>query len=269
MATSTAARIEEDVIQYEPDGYVANIWLNRPHKRNCVSDQLLEELIAAVEKADADPDIRAIVLRGRANTFCSGYDLDELQEDFIGNSRAVEVAYKSARYCDRIYNTKKPTIAVLEGWVTAGGFEIMISCDFAIAASDARIGDFHIRRGLFGGAGPIYRLPRILGIRKAKELMLSGKLLSGTEAAEWGLVNVAAPPEELDDAVAKFVGELTDKSPFTMWITKMTIDRGLDADTNSLLVMEHLAVGNVLQSYDAKEGVAAFLEKRQPEWTGR
>ena len=87
---------------------------------------------------------------------------------------------------------------MLEGHTTAGGFEIMINCDFAIAAEDALIGDFHMRRALFGGAGPIYRLPRILGERKAKELMLSGKLLTGIEAKEWGLVNDVAPAEELD-----------------------------------------------------------------------
>ena len=82
---------------------------------------------------------------------------------------------------------------MLEGYVTAGGFEIMISCDFAIAADDAKIGDFHIRRALFGGAGPIYRVPRMIGIRKTKELMLTGKLLSGVEAAEFGLINKSAP----------------------------------------------------------------------------
>ncbi len=86
----------------------------------------------------------------------------------------------SAKVCDRLYSMKTPSVAVLEGYVTAGGFELMISCDFAIAADDAKIGDFHIRRALFGGAGPIYRLPRMIGIRKTKELMLTGKLLSGT-----------------------------------------------------------------------------------------
>ena len=93
----------------------------------------------------------------------------------------------SAKVCDRLYSMKTPSVAVLEGYVTAGGFEIMISCDFAISADDAKIGDFHIRRALFGGAGPIYRVPRMIGIRKTKELMLTGKLLSGVEAAEFGL----------------------------------------------------------------------------------
>ena len=260
--------VEEDVIQYEVEDYVAHIWLNRPHKRNCVSAQLMRELGDAVRRADADDDVRVIVLRGRGNTFCSGYDLDELQDEFLRRSSAIEVAYDSAHFVDGIFKAKKPSVAVLEGYTTAGGFEIMINCDFAIAAEDALIGDFHIRRSLFGGAGPIYRLPRILGLRKAKELMLTGKLLTGREAYEWGLVNDVAPAAELDACVTRFVSELTDKSPFAMWITKMAINQGLDADQGTLMVLEHFCSAVAMYSNDAAEGVAAFLGKREPVWTG-
>jgi enoyl-CoA hydratase/carnithine racemase len=263
-----AQALENDVIQYEVEDYVAHIWLNRPHKRNCVSAQLMKELGEAIQRAEADPEVRAMVLRGRGNTFCSGYDLDELQDEFLQRSAAIEVAYDSARFCDSIFNAKKPSVAVLEGFTTAGGFEIMINCDFAIAEENAKIGDFHIRRALFGGAGPIYRLPRLLGLRKAKELMLTGKLLTGRQAYEWGLVNECAPADELDDCVARFVADLTDKSPFTMWITKMAINKGLDADQGSLMVMEHFCAGVAMNSNDAAEGVAAFLDKREPVWTG-
>jgi enoyl-CoA hydratase len=262
--------LEADVIQYEVEDYVAHIWLNRPHKRNCVSAQLMQELGDAVRRADADPDVRVMVLRGRGNTFCSGYDLDELQDDYLKRSTSIEVAYDSAKFVDGIFNAKTPSVAVLEGYTTAGGFEIMINCDFAIAAEDALIGDFHIRRALFGGAGPIYRLPRILGLRKAKELMLTGKLLSGNEAAsaEWNLCNKSAPAAELDKCVQDFIAELVNKSPFCMKITKNTLNRGLDADTESLIVMEQMACNVVHNSNDAKEGVAAFLAKREPVWTG-
>jgi enoyl-CoA hydratase len=260
--------VEVEPIQYEVDGHVARIWLNRPHKMNSVSQQLLQELDEAVRRADADPDVRVMVFRGRGGTFCSGFDLDELQGDFIGQSGAWEIAQRSARICDGIFRSSTPSVSVLEGHTTAGGFEIMINCDFAIAADDAKIGDFHMRRALFGGAGPIYRLPRILGERRAKELMLTGKLLTGIEAKEWGLVNDSAPADELDDCVERFVATLADKSPFQMSITKMTLNRSLDADTDTLMVLERLAVGVTLNSNDAAEGVAAFLEKREPVWTG-
>jgi len=260
--------VETEPIQYEVDGHVARIWLNRPHKRNSVSQQLLQEVDEARIRAENDPEVRVIVIRGREGTFCSGFDLDELQGDFIGSSAAYEIAQRSARICDSIFRSPKPSVAVLEGYTTAGGFEIMINCDFAIATEDAKIGDFHMRRALFGGAGPIYRLPRILGERKAKELMLTGKLLTGLEAYEWGLVNAVAPADQLDETVEEFVSHLGDKSPFQMAITKMCLNRSLDSDTDTLMLVERLAVGVTLNSHDAAEGVAAFLEKREPAWTG-
>jgi enoyl-CoA hydratase len=260
--------IEVEPIQYEVDGHVARIWLNRPHKRNSVSQQLLQELSEAVDRAEADDEVRVMVIRGREGTFCSGFDLDELQGDFIGKSHALEIAQRSARICDKIWASAKPSVCVLEGYATAGGFEIMINCDFCIAADDAKLGDFHMRRALFGGAGPIYRLPRMIGLRKAKELMLTGKLLTGLEAKEWGLINDCAPAAELDDCVDRFVADLTDKSPFQMMITKMTVNKSLDTDTETLMLVERLAVGVTLNSNDAAEGVAAFLEKRDAVWTG-
>jgi enoyl-CoA hydratase len=263
-----AHAVETEPIQYEVDGHVARIWLNRPHKRNSVSQQLLQELDEAVKRAEADEDVRVMVIRGREGTFCSGFDLDELQGDFIGRSSAWEIAQRSARICDGIFRSPKPSVAVLEGHTTAGGFEIMINCDFAIASETALIGDFHMRRALFGGAGPIYRLPRILGERRAKELMLTGKLITGREAKEWGLVNDCAPADELDACVDRFVADLADKSPFQMSVTKMALNRSLDSDTETLMVLERLAVGVTLNSNDAAEGVAAFLEKRDPVWTG-
>jgi enoyl-CoA hydratase len=263
------AIVEAEPIQYEVVGHVAWVWLNRPHKRNAVSQQLLSELDLARRRAEADEGVRVMVIRGREGTFCSGFDLDELQEDFIGTSRAYEVALRSQRICDDIFRSPTPSVAVVEGYATAGGFEILINCDFCIAEEDARIGDFHIRRALFGGAGPMYRLPRIVGERKAKELMLTGKLLSGREAYEFGLVNACAPAAELDEAVDGFLSQLVDKSPFQMQITKQCVNRALDADTETLMLVERLAVGVTLNSDDAAEGVAAFLDKRQPAWTGR
>jgi enoyl-CoA hydratase len=258
-----------DHVVLEKDGEIARVWLNRPHKKNAVTVELLHRLDEIIREVDSDPDLRVLILRGREGTFCSGFDLDELLADYVGTTTAMEVAVLSAKVCDRLYSMNTPSVAVLEGFVTAGGFELMISCDFAVSADDAQIGDFHIRRALFGGAGPIYRLPRMIGIRKTKELMLTGKLLSGKEAVDFDLINASAPAEELDELVKDFIAPLIDKSPFAMRLTKMTIDRGLDADIQSLMVMEHLAVGVALNSEDAAEGVSAFLEKREPKWQGR
>src|ERR671918_134938 len=263
---TTDPKATAEFVQYEVADGVATIWLNRPEVMNCVNWGLLTQLGDALDRAEADDAARVVLIRGRGHTFCAGADLNMLDSEFLGTTNnSVRIAQVSARTFDRAFNLAKPTIAVVEGYAVAGGFELMISCDFAIAADDAKIGDFHIRRALFGGAGPIYRLPRMIGIRKTKELMLTGKLLSGVEAVEFGLINKSAPADKLDETVEDFIGDLTDKSPFTMWLTKMTIDRSLDADTQSLMVMEHLAVGVALNSEDAAEGVSAFLEKREPK----
>jgi len=263
--------VEKDVIQYEvADNGIATVWLNRPHKRNCVSPQLLQELEVAVDRAHDDRKALAVVFRGRGNTFCSGADLDQLVSPVLqATSPSLQLAIDSARTYDKIFNMRKPTIAAVEGYAVAGGFELMISCDFALATSEAKIGDFHIRRALFGGAGPIYRLPRMIGMRRSKELMLTGKLLSGDQCAEWGLVNASAPQAQFDGLIQEFCAPLIDKSPFCMWMTKMAVNRGLDADTNSLITLETMTCNVVHHSEDAKEGVKAFLEKRDPVWAGR
>jgi enoyl-CoA hydratase/carnithine racemase len=263
--------LEKDVIQYElADNGVATIWLNRPHKRNCVSPQLLRELEAAVDRAAADDKALAVVFRGRGNTFCSGADLDQLVGPVLQETRtSLQLAIDSARTYDKIFNMRKPTIAAVEGYAVAGGFELMISCDFALATSESKIGDFHIRRALFGGAGPIYRLPRMIGMRRSKELMLTGKLLSGDKCAEWGLVNESAPAARFDELIEEFCAPLIDKSPFCMWMTKMAVNRGMDADTNTLITLETMTCNVVHHSEDAKEGVRAFLDKRTPVWSGR
>jgi enoyl-CoA hydratase/carnithine racemase len=270
VSATKAPEPEPEFIQYEVVDGVATVWLNRPEVRNCVNWGLLTQLGAAVERAEADPEVRVVLFRGRGGTFCAGADLNMLNDEFLQTTTAsIELAQVSARTYDRIFNLKKPTVAVVEGYAVAGGFELMISCDFCIAASDAQIGDFHIRRALFGGAGPIYRLPRYIGLRKAKELMLTGKLLSGQECFEWNLANVAAPPERLEEAVAEFVAPLKDKGALIMHITKMTANRGLDGDTETLIALESMACNVIHQSADAREGVQAFLEKRDPIWQDR
>ena len=262
-----SAGASTDVIQYEVDGGVATIWLNRPEVKNCVNWDLLMGLGQLLDRAEDDDDVRVVVIRGRGHTFCAGADLNMLDSEFLGTTnKSVKIAQVSARTFDRAFNLSKPTIAVVEGFAVAGGFELMISCDFCIAEDNARIGDFHIRRALFGGAGPIYRLPRYIGLRKTKELLFTGKLLSGKECEDWGLANVSAPADQLDQAIADFVAPMLDKSAFTMRITKLAANRGLDGDTETLIALESMTCNVAHQSEDAKEGVQAFLEKRDPVW---
>src|SRR5579871_2015502 len=268
QAAAQPVETEPEYVQYEVSDEVATIWFNRPEVKNCVNWGLLIQFGAALERAERDPDVRVVLIRGRGHTFCAGADLNMLDAEFLGTTNnSVEIAQVSARTFDRAFNLQKPTIAVVEGHAVAGGFELMISCDFAVVADDAKIGDFHIRRALFGGAGPIYRLPRYIGLRKTKELLLTGKLLSGKQCEEWGLANVSAPSDQLDEAVAEFIAPLKDKSAFTMRITKLAANRGLDGDTETLIALESMTCNVAHQSNDAREGVQAFLQKRAPVWT--
>src|SRR5919197_618520 len=205
-----AAPATEEFVQYEVIDGVCTIWLNRPHVMNCVNWGLLTQLGEALERAEADDAVRVVLIRGRGGTFCAGADLNMLDSEFLGTTNnSVRIAQVSARTFDRAFNLAKPTVAVVEGYAVAGGFELMISCDFAVVADDAKIGDFHIRRALFGGAGPIYRLPRYIGLRKTKELLFTGKLLSGKECEDWGLANVSAPSgPPLEKAIADFIAPL-------------------------------------------------------------
>jgi enoyl-CoA hydratase/carnithine racemase len=267
---TNGAATTDEFVQYEVAGGVATIWFNRPEVKNCVNWGLLTQFGEALERAEADDDVRVVLVRGRGHTFCAGADLNMLDSEFLGTTNnSVRIAQVSARTFDRAFNLAKPTIAVVEGHAVAGGFELMISCDFAVVADDAKIGDFHIRRALFGGAGPIYRLPRYIGLRKTKELLLTGKLLSGKQCEEWGLANVSAPAAELDQAVADFIAPMIDKSAFTMRITKLAANRGLDGDTETLIALESMTCNVAHQSDDAREGVQAFLEKRDPVWSHR
>ena len=260
----------KELVQYEVKGQIGTIWINRPEVKNCINPETLDLLGEYGRKAEADDRTRVVVFRGRGNTFCAGADLGQLVGPRLSTTtESLDLAQLSARTYDHFFNMKKPTIAAVEGYAVAGGFELMISCDFALAATTARIGDFHIRRALFGGAGPIYRLPRYIGLRKAKELMLTGKLLSGDECVAWDLINASAPAAKFDQLIQDFCAPLIDKSPFCMWMTKMAVNRGMDADTNSLITLETMTCNVVHHSADAKEGVAAFLEKRKPVWTGK
>ncbi len=249
---------------------VLTLWLDRREARNGMDPPMLEEFAAAIDRAAAARDVRVLVVRGANGDFCTGADLGDMERPVLDTSlNSIVLVQRVAAIFADLFEMGKPTVAAVEGWAVAGGFEIAISCDFALAADDARLGDFHIRRSLFGGAGPIYRLPRLVGLRRAKELLLTGKIISGAEAARWGIVNAAADAARLGALVRDFCTELADKSAFCLGMTKMALNRGLDGDTNTLAVLGTMAENVAMNSSDAREGVAAFREKRAPIWTDR
>jgi enoyl-CoA hydratase len=264
---------EFETVEYEKshDGKVATIWLNRPESLNAINNVLAREREEALKLANADEEVRAILIRGRGRAFCAGRDLKELSGEALGSQaeswRIVRSSGLLALSND--WHISKPTIAIVHGYAVAGGFEMMMWCDLAIVTDDAQIGDYHLNRGLLGGAGPYWSVPRTIGMRKTKELFWSGKLLTGKQAEEWGLVNLSVPADQLEEAIDEFVAPLINKSPLAMEWCKLAVGRGLEADKETIALLEHFMVMSNHQTKDAYEGATAFVQKRQPAYEGR
>jgi enoyl-CoA hydratase/carnithine racemase len=259
-----------ETIIFEKKEAVAKITLNRPEVMNAMNDVMFREIGQALEDSEEDNNIRVVVITGNGRAFCSGVDLKFAREK-LTTQQAKEDFYRLGNRVKmrRIEEMSKPVIAAVNGFALAGGFEIVLACDLAIAAEDATIGDQHMNYGLFGAGGSPYRLPLLVGIRKAKELIFTGKWISGKEAERIGLVNRAVPADQLESAVDEMVAQLADKSPVAMRISKAYINRTafIDADSRlELLIMSALVLG---ASEDSQEGMRAFAAKRKPVYKGR
>lgn len=259
-----------ETILFEKKGPMAKITLNRPQALNAMNDVMFREIGQALENSEEDNNIRVVVITGSGRAFCSGVDL-KFSREKLTTQQDRENFYRLGNRVKmrRIEEMSKPVIAAVNGFALAGGFEIVLACDLAIAAEDAQMGDQHMNYGLFGAGGSPFRLPLLVGIRKAKELIFTGKWISGKEAESIGLVNRAVPADQLESAVDELVAQLADKSPVAMRISKAYINRTAFVDADSrleLLIMSALVLG---ASEDSQEGMRAFAEKRKPVYKGR
>ncbi|WP_051215091.1 enoyl-CoA hydratase/isomerase family protein [Granulicoccus phenolivorans] len=259
-----SARPVNDSVEYETstDGARATIWLNRPESRNAYHMDMLRGIERAIQRADNDPDVRVIIFRGRGDSFCVGGDPDMLGDH--GDWQTLSAT--SSRFFHALEGTRKVTVAAVHGWVVGGGFEFMLACDFAVAADDARIGDFHIRNGLYPGGGSTYRLARLIGVRRAKEHILSGQLWSGVEATEAGVVNAHCPPVELGPTVVEYCAKFVDKSPTMLMFGKLAVNRGLTSDLDSMILLDQIVSRVAGEGRDAREGLEARQARRSPKW---
>ncbi len=254
-------------IEVTKENAVATLRLNRPDVLNALNLDLLEELADAVGTVGSDEDVKALVVRGAGRAFCAGADL-VLLDTALDNPEALTHYIHRLNFClFQLEELPIPVIAVVHGFALAGGLELVLACDLAIAAEDAHIGDQHANFGLMPGGGSTQRLPRRIGMQRAMELLTTGRRLSGSEAAAWGLVLRAVPVANLDTELENLLSALRGKSrPGLGWIKSVT-RRGQDLPLRDGVALEGLAfVQYLTTSPHPREGIQAFREKRQPEF---
>ena len=246
--------------------------LNRPDQLNPIDGRVLEEIDAAVTDLVDDAKVRAILITGAGRAFSAGGDLKAyvaLQRDPVRFPRFVSELH---RVFGRLRGLPVPVVALVNGVAAAGGLELLLNCDFAIAGAAARIGDGHLNFGQMGGGGVLTLLPRAIGRARAAELMLSGRFLGAEEAQSWGLVSRVVADEDLLDAGLDFAGQVAEKSPLAVANTKQVMHDVWSDNGSVASGLEYELARDAyycLTSFDAPEGLAAFAEKRRPRFRGR
>jgi enoyl-CoA hydratase len=258
-------------IIYETRDRAAWITLNRPDDLNCINDVLANELCAAVAEAERDEDVRVVVLTGAGRAFCAGADLKHVRGVLeSGDPETIRRFMAWARDAfARVAACEKPLIAAVNGIAAAGGCELILACDLVIAAESATMGDAHANYGLLPGGGGAARLPRKIGPTRAKYLFYTGEFLPAATLRDWGLVNDVVPDGELMSAVEALAAKLTAKSPLVLRRMKTLVDDGLESSLEAALRLETTVWEGHATSKDFAEGLAAFVEKRTPNYTGR
>jgi enoyl-CoA hydratase/carnithine racemase len=249
------------------DGQVTVLSLNRPERLNAVSEELYRTLHTALVDLDDDPDVRAVVVTGSGRAFCVGADLKAHREGTRSPHDQAEYVRLGQQVCRQIQMMSTPVIAAVNGYAFGAGAEMAVSADFLVAAVDAILGFPEVKIGTFVGGGITQRLPRMIGLRKATELLLLGEPFSGKQALEYGLAYIAVPADQLLKTSKSLAQILAAKAPLSLGRLKTALQHNLNLDET--LEMEADALLTIMNSKDWAEGVAAFAQRRSPVFSGR
>jgi enoyl-CoA hydratase/carnithine racemase len=256
-----------DAVLFSVADGVATLTINRPDRRNALSWDVVDQLRARVAQAKSDAEVRVVVLTGAGEkAFCAGADLSGMAEG-AGLLDLHAARGELARLFDELWRLGKPTVARVRGYALAGGFGLALACDLVVAADDAQFGTPEIDVGLWPFMITV-PLCRSMPPKKALELMMTGRRVSATEAEVLGFVTRVVPVGELDGAVASLAASLAAKSPAVMRLGRDSFYAVWDTDAAAALAFLHSQLTLTTLTDDAREGLAAFAEKRAPHWTG-
>ena len=262
-----------EAIIYEKKDGIATITLNRPERLNAIGATMTEDLEHALDEANSDEEVRALIITGAGKGFCSGADLTSLTSTADQIARGLVDRSPSAggirSYTLQIQNSEKPTIAAVNGAAVGAGLSIALACDIRIASDKARFSQIFIKRGLVPDNGSSYFLPRVVGMAKACEIVFTGDFLDAEQARDYGLVSRVVPHDELMSEARGLATRIAAGPPIAMKLAKRALYRGATTDLASALEFEGYMQGICFNTEDFKEGVAAFLEKREPEFKGK
>jgi len=254
-----------ETILVTKENNVGLIRLNRPKALNALNGKLLSELMDALEAFDADGEVGAMVIAGSEKAFAAGADIKEM-----ATASAVEMLRSDfIPEFDRIRGIRKPVIAAVSGWCLGGGSELALSCDMIVASETAKFGQPEINLGVIPGAGGTQRLTKIIGKALAMEMVLNNRTLSAEEALHYRLVNYVTPVDEYLDKALKLAAEIAARAPIAIQMGKETVNQAYETPLSQGLAEERRAFTFLFATEDQKEGMAAFVEKRQPEWRGK
>ena len=254
-------------LNYQKEGPVAVIQINRPQKKNSLNTELRHEIEKVMREIAADAKQRAVILTGGEEIFCAGADISEIE-----GTVSAEAAYQHAREFQILFGQlealPQPVIAAVSGYALGGGCELALACDFRIASDTARFGLPEIKIGAFPGGGGTQRLPRLIGTAKAKEMILIGDPITAEQALAVGLVMKVTPKAKLMEEANALAAKLASLPRLALQASKMLINRSQEMDLASRLELEARSFGAIAHTHDLAEGTKAFMEKRTPNFTG-
>jgi len=254
-------------ILVETRGRVGIVTLNRPKALNALNDEIMEEVGDAVEAFEADRAIHVIVITGGDKAFAAGADIKAFQEHDYASMFRYD--FPSAKGWGAVQNARKPTIAAVAGYALGGGCELAMSCDMLVAADNARFGQPEIKLGIIPGAGGTQRLTRAVGKAKAMEMCLTGRMMDAEEADRAGLVTRVVPADSLMDEVLKTANAIAELSMPSVMMAKDAVNRAFETGLQEGLRFERRLFQSTFATDDHVEGMAAFAEKRKPDFKDR